>query len=201
MENETFTQNEKDKELYKVSLQAFFQNELEHDKIILTLSVAGIGFFIALFLNKIQISELMFICIIVSLIMFSITVLMVLGIFYFNKKQIVSIIKGNGKSDEIKELTWLDKFKYLPFAIAIIASMFFTLSLVYKSTGKEIKQMTEKENTQIKKLGYSEISSANNSQASKEQPQEKKGFSGISSANQGKESSGSDSGQSKKSAK
>ena len=41
-------QKDKDIELYKASLTAFFQNELEHDKIILGLSTAGIGFFIAI---------------------------------------------------------------------------------------------------------------------------------------------------------
>ncbi|RUM46281.1 MAG: hypothetical protein DSY46_00240, partial [Hydrogenimonas sp.] len=55
-------QKDKDEELYKAALQAFFKNELENDKTILNLSIAAIGFFMALFVNKkFQITEIMFI--------------------------------------------------------------------------------------------------------------------------------------------
>ena len=65
------TQDEKNKELYKASLPAFFANELEADKTILSIAVAAIGFYMALFLNKdFQITEFMFIIILLSLISF-----------------------------------------------------------------------------------------------------------------------------------
>ncbi len=172
-DNKKLTQNEKDAELYKASLAAFFQNELEHDKIILGLSTAGIGFFIAIFQTQQgKISEVMFISSIISLIMFAITILMILAIFVYNKKQIISIIKGSGKSEEIKALTMLDKTKYLPFAFAIISSMIFTLSLIFQLVNKEDIQMkntiessfardSNKSKTSYEKRGFSEVSSAN----------------------------------------
>ncbi len=174
-EDKKITQNEKDTELYKASLSAFFQNELEHDKIILALSTAGIGFFIAIFKSQEgKISEVMFVTSIIALVMFAITVLMILGIFVYNKKQIISIITNSGKSEEIKELTMLDKTKYIPFGIAIAASMIFTLSLVVQSINKENVKMKDnkksnvardlnKSQTSYEKRGFSEVSSANQS--------------------------------------
>ena len=203
------TQDEKNEELYKASLSAFFQNELEHDKIILGLSTAGIGFFIAIFQTENrEISEVMFISSIVSLVMFSITVLMILAIFVYNKKQIISIIKNSGKSEEIKELTVLDKTKYIPFAIAIMESMIFTLALVFRSINKEKIKMEEKRQVDIAKVsmasqdnyekrGFSEVSSANDSDTSSSNTttgdQLNEGFSEISSANQGDQNDSNDS--------
>ena len=66
-------QKDKDIELYKASLTAFFQNELEHDKIILGLSTAGIGFFIAIFQQDKVVSEIMYITSIIALSMFAFT--------------------------------------------------------------------------------------------------------------------------------
>lgn len=176
------TQDEKDEELYKASLSAFFQNELEHDKIILGLSTAGIGFFIAIFQTQEgKISEVMFIASILSLIMFAITILMILAIFVYNKKQIISIIKGSGKSEEIKALSVLDKTKYLPFAFAIISSIIFTLSLIFQSINKENIQMKDttkssltrdsnKSQVTYTKRGFSEVSTANSSEANTSNP-------------------------------
>lgn len=174
-------QKDKDTELYKASLTAFFQNELEHDKIILGLATAGIGFFIAIFQQGKVISETMHITSIIALFMFAFTVLIILGIFIFNKKQLISIIINSGKSDEIKELTILDKTKYIPFGIAIICSMIFTLSLIFQSIKNEENRMS-KENQSINKTvtaqdGFSSIAQAN-------QKPIHEGFSQISSANQ-----------------
>jgi len=195
------TQEQKNEELYKASLSAFFQNELEHDKIILGLSTAGIGFFIAIFqTQKGNVSELMFISAIVALVMFAITVLMILAIFIYNKKQIISIIKNTGKSDEIKELTILDKTKYIPFAIAIVASMIFTLSLVFQSINKENIKMKDKTKSNVtrdinsfrcnyEKRGFSEVSTANTSETNSSNTttdsQVNEGFTKVSSPNQG----------------
>ena len=46
------TNEEKEKELYKASLPAFFMNEIETDKNILTLSVGIIGFYSVLLTGK-----------------------------------------------------------------------------------------------------------------------------------------------------
>ena len=139
------TQQEKDEELYKASLEAFFNNELESDKTILGLSVAAIGFFMALFLNKdIQITELMFITIIIALISFLIVSSMIVGIFILNKKQILHIIETTGGIDEDPLLFFLDKWKYLPFVIGIVFSIIFTLSLMYGKIHDQGTDMAKK---------------------------------------------------------
>ena len=126
------TQQEKDEELYKASLEAFFNNELESDKTILGLSVAAIGFFMALFLNKdIQITELMFITIIIALVSFLIVSSMIIAIFIRNKKQLLHIVQTTGGVEEDTLLDILDRWKYLPFVIGIVCSIIFTLSLMY----------------------------------------------------------------------
>jgi len=174
-DDKKLTQDEKDAELYKASLAAFFQNELEYDKIILGLSTAGIGFFIAIFQAQDKaISEVMFFTSLIALMMFSITVIIILFIFHYNKKQALSIIKGSGKSEEIKILKILDEIKYYPFAIAIITSFIFSLSLIFQSKNKENIQMKNttksgftrdgnKSNASYEKRGFSEVSSANSS--------------------------------------
>ncbi|MEW5833018.1 MAG: hypothetical protein AB1763_09305 [Campylobacterota bacterium] len=140
------TQDQKDEELYKASLEAFFNNELEADKTILGLSVAAIGFFMALFLNKdFQITEIMFITIIIALISFLAVSSMIMLIFIRNKKQILHIIETTGGLKEDLFLDFLDKWKYLPFIIGIICSIIFTLSLIYgKISTKETPMAKEK---------------------------------------------------------
>ena len=190
-------QKDKDIELYKASLTAFFQNELEHDKIILGLSTAGIGFFIAIFQQDKVVSEIMYIASIIALSMFAFTVLIILGIFIFNKKQLISIIANSGKSDEIKELTLLDKTKYIPFGIAILCSVIFTLSLIFQSIKYEEKNMSKDNKVVSQSIytqdGFSSISQANQKPvhegfsevSTANQQTGQKGFSEVSTANQG----------------
>jgi hypothetical protein len=133
-------------ELYKASLSAFFTNELEADKTILGLSVAAIGFFMALFLNKeLQITELMFITIVLAQISFIITSAIILMIFTYNKKLILHIIETTGAAEKEPELlALLDKWKYIPFVMGILFSIIFTLSLMFeKVNAKDDKNSTE----------------------------------------------------------
>lgn len=139
------TQQEKDEELYKASLEAFFNNELEADKTILGLSVAAIGFYMALFLNKdFQITEIMFITIIIALISFLAVSSMIMLIFFRNKKQILHIIETTGGLKEDLFLDFLDKWKYLPFVIGILCSIIFTLSLIYGKISTKESPMAKK---------------------------------------------------------
>lgn len=127
------TQDEKDKELYKVALPAFFQNELENDKTILGLCTASIGFYIAIFQTNMKVTELMFIVSQIALAMLLITIIIILYIFVLNRKQILSIVLNNGRSDEDKILEKLDEYKYYPFAIAMISSVIFAYSIIFQS--------------------------------------------------------------------
>jgi len=124
--------DEKEKELYKAALPAFFMNEIETDKIILTLSVGAIGFYSALLTSgSLQLTEIMFTSTIIAVILYGITAAMVIGVFAQNKKQLLSIISGNGAGEEDPHLTFLDNHKYKPFIGAVIASIVFMLSLLF----------------------------------------------------------------------
>jgi len=209
--DELLSQNQKHNELYKASLEAFFLNELEHDKIILGLATAGIGFFIAIFLKSILISEIMFITSIGALIFFSTTVFIILTIFVLNKKQLLLIIENGGEGGEIKVLPLLDNTKYIPFALAILMSVIFTLSIIYQSFHNKEKNMSDDKQIIIEKIvisndGFSEIASANSrlvtegfsgiSTANKVE----RGFSGVASANQGETNSSANQGETNSSA-
>lgn len=171
----------KDEELYKASLPAFFTNELEADKTILGLSVAAIGFYMALFLNKdLEITELMFITIIISLVSFLIVSSMILMIFARNKKQLLHIIETTGGLEEDTLLELLDKFKYWPFIIGILCSIIFTLSLMFtkinhkeETMEKDINQTNIPSNHENISEGFSNVINVNLS----------KGYSGSVTSN------------------
>lgn len=148
----SLTQYEKNAELYKASLEAFFNNELESDKTILGLSVAAIGFYMALFLNKdLQITGIMFISIIVSLLCFLLVSGMILLIFIRNKKQLLHIVETTGGIKEDTTLEFLDKWKYLPFVIGIVCSIIFTILLMFTKIHDAGKPMADK-NESIKAI-------------------------------------------------
>lgn len=176
-------QKQKNEELYKAALPAFFNNELESDKTLLGLSIAAIGFYMALFINKdIYFTAMMFICTTTSLLSFFITSAMILLVFMRNKKQLMKIIVTTGKADEDSLLDFLDKWKYFPFVIGVIASVVFTISLMYANLKVKEEQMDKPINTKIVQPGratndgISGLMKANQS--------EQRGISGVSAANQ-----------------
>lgn len=143
------TNEEKEKELYKASLPAFFMNEIETDKNILTLSVGIIGFYSVLLTGKdFVLSEIMFISLIIAILFLGVTIAMVLSVFAQNKKQLLSIISTNGKGEEDPHLSFLDKHKYKPFAITVIASIVFMFALIYENVNK--KEIDRKEKKEVK---------------------------------------------------
>ena len=159
------TNNEKEKELYKAALPAFFMNEIETDKIILTLSIGAIGFYSALLTNgSLQLTEIMFISTIIAVILYGITVAMVIGVFAQNKKQLLSIISGNGVGEEDPHLTFLDNHKYKPFIGAVIASIVFMLSLLFTNIHKNKVEMINQKTTKAPKKELSHESFRVNSQ-------------------------------------
>jgi amino acid transporter len=121
-------------ELYKASLIAFFKNEADNDKLILGLSIAGIGFFISLIKNMAVINELGVVTFIIALIMFFITSFLIILIFYYNRRQFLNIISSKGDADEDPTLSKLDKVKYIPFLIAVIASAILVFTLIFQQT-------------------------------------------------------------------
>lgn len=83
-------------ELHKTALSAFVQNGLEQDKILLSLNVASIGFFIN-FLTSFKIetkSDLMILIVIgLSILCFLISTTSILLIFSENKKYLKELLK------------------------------------------------------------------------------------------------------------
>lgn len=173
-------QKQKNEELYKVALPAFFNNELESDKTLLGLSIAAIGFYMALFINQdVYFTSLMFISTTTSLLSFFMTSAMILLVFMRNKKQLMKIIATTGKADEDVVLDFLDKWKYFPFAIGVIASVVFTISLMYANLKVKEEQMDKPKVVQPRRAtndGISGLMKANQS--------EQRGISGVSAANQ-----------------
>lgn len=174
------TNDEKERELYKASLSAFFTNEIETDKIILTLSIGAIGFYSALLTSgSLQLTEIMFISTIIAVILYGITVAMVIGVFAQNKKQLLSIISSNGIGEEDPHLTFLDNHKYKPFIGAVIASIVFMLSLLFTNVHKEKVEMTDKKTIEtpkpeLSREGFSEIVKANSKNQNKDNNTSKK---------------------------
>lgn len=155
-------QNKRDEELYKAALTAFFKNEMEADKIILGLSIAAIGFYMALFTSKeLYLPIDMIIIVVVSLCAFFITAGLILGVFARNKNQLLHMIKNVGSDHEDKILEFLDKWKYLPFSIGILTSATFTILLIFNNIySKDLSMNNEKTKTEkmIKKNGIDSIS-------------------------------------------
>jgi hypothetical protein len=121
-------------ELYKASLIAFFKNEADNDKLILGLSVAGIGFIISIVRGESIVfsCNLLSVTMFISLFCFLITILSIVLIFYYNKKQLLNIISSKGDADEDPTLSTLDKVKYIPFLIAVAASVTFVFTLIFQ---------------------------------------------------------------------
>lgn len=170
-------QDKKDEELYKAALQSFFINEIESDKIILALSVGAIGFYTSILMKTMKLSEVMFISMIGALLFYGITIGILLFVFSRNKKQLLNIIANSGKGQEDSLLDFLDKAKYWSFAIAVIASVVFVLSLMFKNL--EPEKVTENKNI-IKEVKMSDkkVEILNNVPGMD-------GFSGLTSSNEG----------------
>lgn len=122
-------------ELYKATLPAFFKNEFCSDILIFIWSMIGafFAFFFITLINDLEgISEVMLVTAIVAFFAYFITSIMILLVFYFNKKQLLNIIENAGNADELAALTLLDKIKYWPFGCGIVANGIFALDFIDK---------------------------------------------------------------------
>lgn len=151
-------QKQKNEELYKVALNTFFINELESDKILLALSVGAIGFYTSILMKNMLFPKLMLFVMSISLLFYGLTVLVILSVFFRNKKQLLNIITNTGEGQEDNLLLFLDKVKYWCFAIAVIASVVFIFPLVSKSLEhNKAKLIKDKENKKEVKMSDKEI--------------------------------------------
>ena len=95
----------------------------------------------------------------IAVILYGITVAMIIGVFAQNKKQLLSIISGNGKGEENPHLTFLDNHKYKPFLGAVIASIVFMFALLFANINKK--------NVTLSHEGFSQVVTANKKNMSK----------------------------------
>jgi len=111
----------------------------------------------------------MFTSTIIAVILYGITTAMVIGVFAQNKKQLLSIISGNGVGEEDPHLTFLDNHKYKPFIGAVVFSIIFMLALLFENIHKEEVPMSsnraikkvETTTEQLSREGFSEIIKTN----------------------------------------
>lgn len=101
---------------------------------------------------------------------------MLLFVFSRNKKQLLNIIANSGKGEEDKLLDFFDKAKYWSFVIAVIASVIFVLSLMFKNLNLD-KTIVKKENY------ISEVKMSDKKIEIIDNVPDMEGFSGLSSAN------------------
>lgn len=129
---------------YYSSLNAhWFNSKNEKDKLILTLSIAGIGLLATFYQDKIS-NYLSFSFFILSLVFFLICIFCGLSIFERNSIYLQSLIKENPNKEIEKKLKKLDKFFIYSFFLGLIFTIL--LSIIYIFSNKE------KKNSELKNL-------------------------------------------------
>lgn len=168
MSNDSNQNSEKDsisedefraKELHKVALSELSENAREIDKILLGLSVGGLGFILNLFLKEYTnqtelLSIMIFICAVFSYLF---CVFLILRMFYLNTNYYQEIVKvriGESLSTEIyiieDKMNGLDTKAKYSFFIAIVLSAIFIVSITFSnakinSNDKSINKIEIKE--------------------------------------------------------
>jgi len=140
--------DEKELAYYSATINAWINTKMEKDKSILILSSAGIGLLITL-LTTIGFNSIwILVFYIITLISFSVTLILEISIFDKNAQYLKSCI--NDKNDNIKkQIKRLDRFSYISFLIAILFTLFIGLSagLHGYNKNKENKMAQNESNT------------------------------------------------------
>jgi hypothetical protein len=133
----------KQTEFYSQGVSAWFNSALEHDKSLLTLSVAGIGVLASMMQTAID-SVCSLLLYAGAILAFMVCLMSVLMIFKQNKKHILDVINGQAKNDPI--LGILDSTAIVSFSIAMLLSALLGLSSAITSYTDKGKKMAN-ENT------------------------------------------------------
>ena len=124
-------QTEQEKTTYKAAVEALFQNEIESDKILLGVSSGAMGLLATLLQHSEYEFLILFILSSLCFLSFGITILCIIKSLLNNKKQILQIIKDNGKMKEIPELERFNRYKYFSFSVGLLLfSLFFMISFI-----------------------------------------------------------------------
>ena len=118
----------KDVEFYSQGVAAWFNSALEHDKSLLTLSVAGVGFLVSIMQMENAIDCVCTLILFIGAILsFVVCLASVLWIFKRNKKHIMDVF--NGKKDSDSVLGILDNIASYSFMIAMLLSALLGISM------------------------------------------------------------------------
>lgn len=158
-------------ELHKTTLSAFVQNGLEQDKILLSLNVASIGFFINFLISfKIEAKSDSMILIIIgmSILCFLISTASILLIFAENKKYLKELLKNNFQDNKL--LNILDKVRLWTFVFGIIFGVIFSIFIVVNNIKLKEQNMESQQKIvkteNIEKRSLNELASHINNDSS-----------------------------------
>ncbi|EJL6735746.1 hypothetical protein QNE44_001060 [Vibrio harveyi] len=122
------------------SYASFYNTTLEKDKSILTLSVAGLGFLLALLQLVKNISYLEFACFLVAVVSYLVAIYCVITIFERNSTFIIDLVQGRDVSIKQYQLDIFDKVAIRSFFLAIVMTV-----LLGALTSQSIFTIGEKE--------------------------------------------------------
>jgi hypothetical protein len=148
MERQNALNDSKQVEFYSQGIAAWFNSALEHDKSLLTLSVAGVGVLVSMMQTVID-----SICALLlytgAVLAFMICIVSVLMIFKRNKNHILDVFNGQTKNDHLLEL--LDSSASSSFFIAMLLSALLGISsaiTTYSEKGKKMANENIKNTSQ-----------------------------------------------------
>lgn len=135
-------------EFYSQGVAAWFNSALEHDKSLLTLSVAGIGVLVSFMQSAIDsISSLLLY--VSAILAFMICLVSVLLIFKRNQKHIVDVFNGKNEDDSMLEI--MDMSANYSFVAGMLLSALLGISLAintYIDKGKSMANENGKNSAQ-----------------------------------------------------
>lgn len=135
-------------EFYSQGVAGWFNSALEHDKSLLTLSVAGIGVLISLMQTAID-SVCSLLLYAGAILAFMVCLVSVLMIFKRNKKHIVDVFNGQTADDPLLDV--LDSSASFSFFVAMLLSALLGISsaiTIYSEKGKKMANESPKNTTQ-----------------------------------------------------
>lgn len=143
LERQNALNDSKQAEFYSQGVAAWFNSALEHDKSLLTLSVAGVGVLVSMMQTAIDsvCSLLLYAGAILAFIVCLVSVLM---IFKRNKKHILDVFNGQITDDPL--LGFLDSSASFSFFIAMLLSSLLGISsaiTTYSDKGKKMANENE----------------------------------------------------------
>lgn len=135
-------------EFYTQGVAAWFNSALEHDKSLLTLSVAGIGVLVSMMQTAID-SVCSLLLYIGAILAFMVCLVSVLMIFKRNKKHILDVFNGQTTDDPLLDV--LDSSASSSFFLAMLLSALLGISsaiTTYSEKGKKMANESAKNTTQ-----------------------------------------------------